>query len=95
MTTKKEATESVDAHPDVRKDIVVSGEHDLTDHPAVVGGVLRNVGDTVIGRDESAPTFNRPIPAQAKPSSRSTTTSDPDKKSVKSPAKGDGAGPES
>lgn len=95
MTTKKEAVESTDKGPDVRKDVVVSGEHDLSDHPAVLSGTLRNVGDTIIGRDESAPTFNRPVLAPQGSDSRKTTTTDPDKKTVKSPAKGDGAGPES
>jgi hypothetical protein len=77
------------------------GPHDLTDHPAVASGNIRNPGDTVIGRDPNAPNFRRP-PLEDPPSvaeqsegERSTTTEAPAKKSSRGKSKGEGAGPES
>lgn len=78
----------------------VGGAHDLSDHPAVASGSVKNVGDTVLNRDPNAPAFRRPPleePAEAVQSEgeRETTTSNPARKSSRSKAKGDGAGPES
>jgi hypothetical protein len=44
----------------------VLGPHDLSDHPALAGGTIRNVGDTVLNRDINAPSFKRP-PLQRSP----------------------------
>jgi hypothetical protein len=38
----------------------VGGAHDLSDHPAVSSGNVKNVGDTVLNRDPNAPAFRRP-----------------------------------
>ena len=76
----------------------VGGAHDLSDHPAVASGNVKNVGDTVINRDPNAPAFRRPpleIPAEQSEGERTTTTSNPAKKASKGKSKGDGAGPES
>ncbi len=93
-TTKKDVAEEMPEHPEVTKDVVVRGEHDLSEHPAVLSGTLRNVGDKVISRDPSAPAFNRPVLGEQSTATRKTTTSDPAKKTVKAATKGDGAGPE-
>lgn len=88
MTTKKEESESPDGP-------TVSGEHDISDHPAIQGGCFKNVGDTVLSRDPSALPYRRPILEEQRVGERKTTTSDPAKKTVKAATKGDGAGPES
>jgi hypothetical protein len=83
--------------------VTVAGEHDLSDHPAVLSGNVKNVGDTVINRDPNAPNFKRPVLAGAdasvppvqKMAVRQTTTSDPAKKTARGKSRGDGAGPES
>jgi hypothetical protein len=76
----------------------VGGAHDLSGHPAVSSGNVKNVGDTVVGRDPNAPSFRRPpleIPAEQSEGERTTTTANPAKKASKGKSKGDGAGPES
>ena len=83
----------------------VGGAHDLSDHPAVASGNVKNVGDTVLGRDPNAPAFRRPplevpadqgaVEAEQSEGERTTTTANPAKKASKGKSKGDGAGPES
>jgi hypothetical protein len=76
----------------------VGGAHDLSDHPAVASGNVKNVGDTVLNRDPNAPAFRRPpleMSAEQSEGERVTTTSNPAKKASKGKSKGDGAGPES
>lgn len=63
MPTRKNAgasgTEGPD-YPEPSSSPTIDGAHDLSDHPGVASGTLRNVGDTVRDRDPSAPTFRRP-----------------------------------
>lgn len=78
----------------------VGGAHDLEGHPALEGGTILNVGDTVLGRDPNAPSFRRPpleepAPAQQSEGERTTTTEAPAKKASRGRSKGEGAGPES
>lgn len=83
----------------------VSGAHDLSDHPAVSSGDVKNVGDTVLNRDPNAPAFRRPplerppleeqVQAVQSEGNRETTTANPAKKASRGKSKGDGAGPES
>ncbi len=84
--------------PDTTSGPNLGGAHDLEGHPALAGGTIRNVGDTVIGRDPNAPSFRRPpleMPGEQKEGERQTTTSNPAKKSSRGKSKGEGAGPES
>jgi outer membrane biosynthesis protein TonB len=73
----------------------VGGVHDLSDHPAVLAGQVLNTGDTVYNRDPNAPAFNRPVLIDEGTAERTTTTSNPAKRTVKGKTKSDGAGPES
>ena len=80
----------------------VGGPHDLTDHPALATGTVKNVGDTVIGRDPNEPSFRRPVlqdpqqvQAEQSEGERGTTTAPPAKKASRSKSRGDGADPES
>jgi hypothetical protein len=34
--------------------------HDLSDHPAIAAGTIRNAGDTALNRDPNSPNFKRP-----------------------------------
>lgn len=83
--------------PAPQKQRTIGGVHDLSDHPAVVSGQVLNTGDTALSRDPNSSNFNRPIlsAGEQKTGERSTTTSDPAKKTVRGKAKSDGAGPES
>lgn len=74
---------------------VVQGEHDLEDHPAVLSGVLRNVGETDRFLDPDEPAHRAPVILKQGEGKRSTTTKDPAQKTAKATTKGDGAGPES
>src|SRR5688572_11745029 len=73
----------------------VGGPHDLSDHPALATGVVKNVGDTVIGRDPNEPSFRRPVlqdpqqvQAEQSEGERSTTTAAPAKKASRSKSRG-------
>lgn len=53
-------------HPEASSNPTIDGEHDLTDHPGLQGGTIRNVGDSVRSRDPNAPSFRRPQMVQQK-----------------------------
>jgi hypothetical protein len=93
MPTKKTAPEVSKEQPDPDGDKLVSGPHDLSDHPALETGTIKNVGESV-SDDPDAPSFRRPDVIQQSEGERKTTTRDPSKKTTGSRKQGDGAGPE-
>jgi hypothetical protein len=95
MTSKKETPKTPEGSPEIVDGPTVAGVHDLTDHPAVESGVIRNPGDTVLDRDPNEPSHRRPEVLQQGAATRKTTTSDPAKKTGRAAGKGDGTGPES
>jgi hypothetical protein len=95
MTAKKETPTPPDGSPEIVDGPTVDGVHDLSDHPAVDAGIVRNVGDTVQDRDPSEPSHRRPDVLDRKTAERTTTTKDPAKKTAKSSNKDGGTGPES
>jgi hypothetical protein len=95
MASKKDSPAPPAGSPEIVDGPTVDGVHDLSDHPAVKSGVIRNPGDTVHDRDPNAPSHRRPVLGEQSEGQRKTTTKDPEKSVPKSPSRGDGAGPES